>query len=254
MSDEVLVEIENHMMVLTINRPERKNAANQAVAEIIGQAMERLDSEDDLRLAIITGAGGTFCAGMDIKAYMKGELPIYKERGFAGVAMQPPRKPLIAAIEGNALAGGCELALACDLMVVAENAQLGIAEVKRGMVAAGGGLLYLPRKIPHAIALEMALTGEAISGKRAGELGLANRVVAEGNALSEAKKLAALIAANAPMAVAASKQVMAEYENWSLAEMFDKQGEILYPVFGSEDAVEGAQAFAEKRAPQWKNR
>lgn len=254
MSDEVLVDVENGIMTVTINRADKKNAANYAVAEGVAAAMDELDSNTSIRVAIITGAGGNFCAGMDIKAYLKGELPIFEERGFAGVAQQPPVKPLIAAVEGFALAGGCELALACDAIIAADNAQFGMAEVKRGMVAAGGGLLYLPRQIPQRLALEMAMTGDSISGQRAAEIGLINRAVPAGQALAGARELAAIIAKNAPLAVAASKRVVVESRDWSRSEMFDKQSEILYPVFGSEDAIEGAQAFAEKREPQWKSK
>lgn len=254
MSDEVLVDVENGIMTVTINRAEQRNAANYAVAAGVAAAMDELDSNTSIRVAIITGAGGNFCAGMDIKAYLKGELPIFEERGFAGVAQAPPVKPLIAAVEGYALAGGCELALACDAIIAADNAQFGVAEVKRGMVAAGGGLLYLPRQIPYRLALEMAMTGDSISGQRAAEIGMINRAVPAGQALEGARALAAIIAKNAPLAVAASKRVVVESRDWSRSEMFDKQSEILHPVFGSQDAMEGAQAFAEKREPQWKSK
>lgn len=256
MSDtqEVLVSVEDGVMTVIINRPEARNAATKAVAEGIAAAMDELDSNNDIRVAIISGAGGTFCAGMDLKGFLKGEIPVVEGRGFAGVAEAPPKKPLIAAVEGYALAGGCELALACDLIVASEEAKFGISEVKRGLVAAGGGLLRLPRQIAPRFALEMALTGEPIDGKRAAEIGLANRAVPAGSALAEAKKLAALIVKNAPLALIASKRVMVEQQDWSTEEMFARQGEIVNPVFGTEDAQEGAVAFAEKRAPVWKSK
>ncbi|HCS27460.1 MAG TPA: enoyl-CoA hydratase [Spongiibacteraceae bacterium] len=256
MSDtqEVLVSVEDGVMTVIINRPEARNAATKAVAEGIAAAMDELDSNNDIRVAIISGAGGTFCAGMDLKGFLKGEIPVVEGRGFAGVAEAPPKKPLIAAVEGYALAGGCELALACDLIVASEEAKFGISEVKRGLVAAGGGLLRLPRQIAPRLALEMALTGEPIDGKRAAEIGLANRAVPAGSALAEAKKLAALIVKNAPLALIASKRVMVEQQDWSTEEMFARQGEIVNPVFGTEDAQEGAVAFAEKRAPVWKSK
>ncbi len=256
MSDtqEVLVNVEDGIMTVTINRPEARNAATKAVAEGIAAAMDELDSNNDIRVAILTGAGGTFCAGMDLKGFLKGEVPIVEGRGFAGLAEAPPKKPLIAAVEGYALAGGCELALACDLIVASEDAKFGISEVKRGLVAAGGGLLRLPRQIAPRLALEMALTGEHIDGKRAADIGLANRAVPAGTALDEAKKLAALIVKNAPLALIASKRVMVEQADWSMDEMFAKQGEIVNPVFGTEDATEGAMAFSEKRAPVWKSK
>lgn len=256
MSDtqEVLVSVEDGVMTVIINRPEARNAATKAVAEGIAAAMDELDSNNDIRVAIISGAGGTFCAGMDLKGFLKGEIPVVEGRGFAGVAEAPPKKPLIAAVEGYALAGGCELALACDLIVASEEAKFGISEVKRGLVAAGGGLLRLPRQIAPRLALEMALTGEPIDGKRAAEIGLANRAVPAGSALAEAKKLAALIVKNAPLALIASKRVMVEQQDWSTDEMFARQGEIVNPVFGTEDAQEGAVAFAEKRPPVWKSK
>lgn len=254
MSDDVLVNVENGIMTVTINREKAKNAANKAVAEGIAAAMDELDSNPDIRVAILTGAGGTFCAGMDLKGFLNGEVPVVEGRGFAGLTEAPPEKPLIAAVEGYALAGGCELALACDLIVTAENAKFGISEVKRGLIAAGGGLLRLPRQIAPRLAMEMALTGDPITGARAAEIGLANRAVADGTALAEATKLAETIVQNAPLALAASKKLISESPEWSTEEMFKKQEAIMLPVFSSEDATEGAMAFAEKRAPNWKGK
>jgi len=251
MSDEVLVEVADGVMTVTLNRPEAKNAVNKALAEGVAAAMDELDSNDDIRVAIITGAGGTFCSGMDLKAFVSGELPMVEGRGFAGITEQPPKKPLIAAVEGFALAGGLELMISCDLVVSADNARFGIPEVKRGLAAAAGGLMRLPRQVPQRVAMEMALTGDFISAERAEATGLVNRVVPAGTALEAAKELAATICANGPLAVKISKQVMVESAEWSSEEMWQKQGAMTLPVFTSQDAIEGATAFAEKRAPNW---
>jgi len=188
---------------------------------------------------------------MDLKGFLTGDLPVVEGRGFAGVAEAPPRKPLIAAVEGYALAGGFELAITCDLIVAADTAKFGITEVKRGLVAAGGGLVRLPRQIPPRLAMEFAIVGDFVDAQRAYDMGLVNRVVAQGTALDAAKELAAKIAANGPLAVAVSKQIITESADWSTAEMFKKQGALAMPVFSSADATEGATAFAEKRAPNW---
>ena len=254
MSDEVLVDIADGIMTVTLNRPKAKNAANRALAEGVAAAMDELDSNDAISVAIITGAGGTFCAGMDLKAFVSGEMPTVEGRGFAGLTEATPRKPLIAAVEGYALAGGLELAISCDLIVTADNAKFGIPEVKRGLAAAAGGLMKLPRQIPPRLAMEMALTGDFISAQRAAEMGLVNEVVPAGTALEAAKALAGRIVANGPLAVAISKQVILESGDWSSTEMWAKQQELVMPVFGSEDAIEGSVAFAEKRAPNWKGK
>lgn len=252
--DAVLVSVEDGVMVVTINRPKAKNSVNLAVAKGIAAAMDQLDSDDSIRAAILTGADNTFCAGMDLKAFVTGELPMIKGRGFAGLVEKLPQKPLIGAVEGFALAGGCELALSCDVLVVGDNVKFGIPEVKRGLAAAAGGLMRLPKQIPPRIAMEMALTGDFISAQRAYELGLINRIVPAGSALEGALEMAKTIAANGPMAVLASKRVMVESGNWSEQEMWKKQAEIVDPVFSSEDAIEGSKAFAEKRAPNWKGK
>lgn len=253
MSD-VLVDYEDGMVIITINRPEAKNAVNRAVSYGVCAAVDELDARDDLRVGILTGAGGTFCSGMDLKAFLRGEVTRVEGRGIMGIAMTPPKKPLIAAVEGYALAGGFEAMLACDLTVAARDAKFGIPEVKRGLAAAAGGLMRLPRMVPQRIAMEMALTGDMISAERAAQYGLVNILTLPGQALAEAKKLAARIIANAPLSVAASKRVIVEQRDWPIAEMFLRQQEITAPILASADAREGAAAFAEKRKPEWKGR
>ncbi len=254
MSDEVLVDVSDGIMTVTLNRPKAKNAANKALADGVAAAMDELDANDEIRVAILTGAGGTFCAGMDLKAFVSGETPHVDGRGFAGITEAPPRKPLIAAVEGYALAGGLEVAISCDLIVAADDAKFGIPEVKRGLAAAAGGLIKLPRQVPKRIAMELALTGDFITAQRAQEIGLINQVVPSGTALDAAKALAAKIVANGPLAVAISKQVVLESEGWGADEMWQKQADLVVPIFSSEDAMEGSIAFAEKRAPNWKGK
>ena len=253
MSEDVLIEVEDGILIVTINRPEAKNAMNKAAAEGIAAAMDRLDADDDLRVAILTGAGGTFCSGMDLKGFLRGESPSIEGRGFGGITQQGPSKPLIAAVEGYALAGGMELMISCDLVVANKDAKFGIPEAKRGLAAAAGGLMKLPDLIPPKIAMELALTGDFIDATRAYELGLVNRVV-EGSALDAAKELAAKINENGPLAVRVSKQIVDQSRGWSLEERWDEQAKLLPKVFMSEDAREGAAAFAEKRKPNWKGK
>ena len=251
MTDEVLTSAKDGVLTVTLNRPKAKNAVNKAVAEGVAAAMDELDSNSELRVAVLTGAGGTFCAGMDLKAFVSGETPIIPGRGFGGLTESHPKKPLIAAVEGYALAGGLELAISCDLIVAAEDAQFGIPEVKRGLAAAAGGLVKLPRQIPFKVAMELALTGDFIEAQHARQVGLINTVVPSGAALEAAGELAAKIAANGPLAVMASKAVIMDQADWSQEEMFTRQNDITMPVFTSKDAIEGATAFAEKRAPNW---
>ena len=253
MSEEVLTSEEDGILVVTINRPDAKNAMTKAAAEGIAAAMDRLDSDDNLRVGILTGAGGTFCSGMDLKGFLRGESPSVEGRGFGGVVQQPPEKPLIAAVEGYALAGGLELMIACDLVVASAAAKFGIPEVKRGLVAAAGGVMMLPDQIPERIAMELALTGDFIDAARAYELGLIN-CVTEGDALAGAKELAKSIVANGPLAVRVSKQVIKQSRGWPMDERYKRQTQLIAPVFVSEDAREGAAAFAEKRAPNWKGK
>ncbi|ASR03076.1 crotonase/enoyl-CoA hydratase family protein [Gordonia rubripertincta] len=254
MSDEVVVERRDGVQVITINRPEAKNALNGAVAEGIAAAIDELEESNDLRVGVLTGAGGTFCSGMDLKAFLRGESPVVEGRGLGGITQAPPRKPLIGAVEGWAVAGGFELLLACDMVVAAENAKLGVPEVKRALVAGAGAALLLPQRIPQAVALELLLTGDPISAERAAALGLVNRLTPPGGALDGAVELASAIAANGPLAVAVTKQIARSSSDWTIDEGWAKQMELIGPVMTSEDAREGATAFAEKRAPVWKGR
>jgi len=250
----VLTERRDRVLVITLNRPDQRNAVNAAVAEGIAAALDELDADAELSIAVITGAGKGFCAGMDLKAFVAGESPYAGDRGFAGITQRASVKPLIAAVEGFAVAGGLEVALSCDLIVAAQGARLGIPETKRGLVAAGGGLLRLPRVLPRNVAMEMALTGEPIAAERGHELGLVNRLAEPGKALDTALDLAGQIAQNGPLALAASKRILTESADWPDAEFFERQGQIAGPVLASEDAREGSTAFAEKRAPVWKGR
>ena len=252
MTDEVLTETRGDVLVVTINRPEAKNAVNAAVATGVAAALDRLDDSEDLRVGVLTGAGGTFCAGMDLKAFARGERPRIEGRGFAGLTEAPPATPLIAAVEGWALAGGCELALSADLIVAARDARFGIPEVKRGLFAAGGGVLRLAKALPYQRAMEMALTGDPLPAEEAHRFGLVNALTEPGGALAGARELAARIAANGPLAVRASKQLIAGSVGWTDRAALDAQRELADSVFASADALEGARAFAEKRAPVWR--
>lgn len=250
---EVLTEVRDGILIVTINRPDAKNAMNKAAAEGISAAMDRLEAEGELRCAVLTGAGGTFCSGMDLKGFLRGESPSIEGRGFGGLSQWTPKKPIIAAVDGYALAGGMELALSCDLIVANSAARFGIPEAKRGLAAAAGGLIKLPRQIPPRVAMELALTGDFIDAARAYELGFVNRVV-DGPSLDAALELAGRIAENGPLALIASKAIIRDSHTWSDAEMWDKQASYIAPVFMSQDAREGAAAFAEKRKPNWQGK
>ena len=255
MSDAAVVtEARDGVLLVTLNRPEQRNAVNRAVAEGIAAALDRLDADDALRVGVLAGAGKGFCAGMDLKAFVAGEKPLVEGRGFAGIVQRPAEKPLIAAVEGFAVAGGFEIALACDLIVAARGARFGIPEVKRGLVAAGGALLRLPRRIPYHLAMELALTGDLVDAERAYDAGLVSRLVEPGAAVDAALELAAQIAANAPLALAASKRILVEAPSWPAGELWERQAQISDPVRASQDAREGSLAFAEKRAPSWQGR
>jgi enoyl-CoA hydratase len=251
---KVLVERRGAVQVITINRPSARNALDAEVAAAVAAAVDQLDADDDLRAGVLTGAGGTFSAGMDLKAFLRGESPSLPGRGLCGITRTPPRKPLIAAVEGWALAGGFELVLACDLVVAARTARFGVPEVKRSLVAAGGAALLLPQRVPRAVALELLLTGEPIGAERAAAVGLVNRLVDEGAAVDAAVELAGTIAANGPLAVAATKRIVQEAPSWPAAEAWSRHDELVAPVFTSDDAREGSTAFAERRPPVWRGR
>lgn len=250
----VLVERRGAVQIITINRPQARNALDAAVARGVAAAVDELDSSDELRAGVLTGAGGSFSAGMDLKAFLRGETPGVEGRGLCGITTTPPRRPLIAAVEGAALAGGFELVLACDLVVAGRSARFGVPEVKRSLVAAGGAALLLADRVPRAVALEMLLTGDPIDAERAVAVGLVNHMVEDGEALEAAVALATTIAANGPLAVAATKQIVREAPGWPAGEGWERQRALFEPVFTSEDAREGATAFAQKRAPVWRGR
>jgi enoyl-CoA hydratase len=250
---EVLTEVDGNVLIVTINRPDAKNAMTKAAAEGIAAAMDRLDAETNLRVAILTGAGGTFCSGMDLKGFLRGELPMAQGRGFGGLTQWTPKKPVIAAVDGYALAGGMELAAACDLIVASASAKFGIPEAKRGLAATAGGLIRLPRQIPPRIAMELALTGDFITAQRAYEIGFINQI-SEGPSLDAAKALAARIAENGPLSLIGSKGVIRDSHEWTDAEMWSKQGVYTNSIFASQDAREGSAAFAEKRKPNWQGK
>ena len=255
MSDEpVLTERRDGVLLITLNRPEARNAVNLALAEGVAAALDDLDADGDLRAGVLTGAGKGFCAGMDLKAFVAGERPWVGDRGFAGIVQRASRKPLIAAIEGFAVAGGLELALSCDLIVAARGAKLGVPEVKRSIVAAAGALRRLPQRLPYGVAMELALTGDPIEAERAYELGLVNRLAHPGAAVQTALELAAAIARNGPLALDATKATLQQQFDWTEAEFWQRQAELAEPVMRSQDAREGATAFAEKREPVWQGR
>lgn len=250
MENVLTVERQDQILVLTMSRPSARNAIDQVLASAIADAMDELDADDRLSVAVLTGAGGTFCSGMDLKVFADGER-VTTNRGFGGITECPPQKPVIAAVEGWALAGGCEIALACDLVVAARGAQFGIPEVKRGLVAAAGGLSRLPLALPYQLAMELALTGEPITAERAHAFGMVNRLVEPGEALDEALTLARSIASNGPLAVRTSKWIMASATGWADNDIRERQQERVTTVMTSRDAREGAIAFAEKRIPLW---
>jgi enoyl-CoA hydratase len=250
----VATEVVGSTLVITINRPSVRNAVDSAVSEGVAAAFDRLDDSPDLSTAVLTGAGDTFCAGMDLKAFPTEGMPVSGGRGFGGITSRPPNKPVIAAVEGYALAGGLEIALAADLIVAARDAVFGLPEVKRGLAAAAGGLIRLARALPYPTVLRLALTGEYIGAEELHRLGLVSVLVPRGDALTEAVALAGKIGANAPLAVAASKQLVRAAAGWVDTALYRYQDELTAPVLASGDAAEGARAFSEKRAPVWQGR
>jgi enoyl-CoA hydratase/carnithine racemase len=249
------VERDGAVLLLLLDRPERRNAIDRPTALALAAALDAFDADDTLTVAVLAGSGATFCAGMDLKAFAAtGERPVHDVRGGFGIVEQPPVKPIVAAVEGAAFGGGFEIALACDLIVAGESARFALPEVKRGLLAAAGGLLRLREVLPRPLAAELALTGEPIDAARLAELGVVNRVVPDGSARQEAMALAHAIAANAPLAVRESKRVLVESGDWPLPERFERQRPIADAVRNSADAKEGAAAFVEKRAPRWTGR
>lgn len=249
---KVRVTRDGDVLIVTIDRPRRRNAIDRETSLALAAALDRLDADDAVSVAILTGAGGHFSAGMDLKAFAAGERVELEGRGLAGLTERAPRKPLIAAVEGFALAGGFEIALACDLLVAADDAVFGLPEVRRGLIAGSGGLLRLPERLPRAIAMELALTGGHLAAADGLRWGLVNRLCAPGEALATARELARAIAGNAPLALAATKKIVGEGGRWPAAEVWARQNEVLEAVIASDDAREGARAFTEKRAPVWR--
>ncbi|MDA8184586.1 MAG: crotonase/enoyl-CoA hydratase family protein [Actinomycetota bacterium] len=248
-------ERRGNVEILTINRPEARNAINGDVSKAMSSAFDELAEDSEAWVVILTGAGDkAFSAGMDLKAFASGEgnSIIGASGGFAGITQRDFPKPVIAAVNGSCLAGGCEIMLACDLVVAAEHATFGIPEAKRGLIAGAGGLIRLPKRLPMAIALELGLTGDPIDAKRALELGLVNRVVPAERLMDEALSLAGTIAENAPLAVRWTKKVMRQAADLPEAEGWKLNAEAVGVVFSSKDAMEGPVAFAEKRKPNWR--
>jgi len=250
----LLTETRGAVLVIELNRPHARHAFDLALATALSATLDRFDSDPDLTTAVLTGSGGTFSSGADLKALLRGERGHTEKRGGFGILKMPPDKPLIAAVEGYAFAGGFELALACDLIVAASDAKFGLPEVKRGLVAVGGGLFRLPRRLPYHVVMELALTGEPLTADRLHAFGLVNRVVEPGKALAGALEIAQKVAENGPLAVRATKQILARSHEWTEAAGWTEQRRFADPALRSEDAKEGPRAFAEKRKPVWKGK
>jgi len=252
---EVLLERQDGVLVITLNRPQRRNAATQAMAQAVGAALDQLEADAELRVAVLTGAGGAFCSGMDLQGFAaSGETPVLGDRGFLGLTQWRGAKPLIAAVEGPAVAGGFEAVLACDVVIASRSARFALAEVMRGLAAGAGGLMRLPRTLPQNVAMDLALTGDFIDGERAAALGLVSRLTEVGQALPTALAVARRIVANAPLSVAAAKKVIWAQRQWSEEDGWAQQDALIGKLQFSEDAAEGARAFVEKRAPVWRGR
>ena len=252
----IKTETRDHVLIITLDRPEARNAFNRAMANEMESIVDSYEADANLRCAIVQANGPTFSAGQDLIAAARGEMASTERRGGFGIMKQPPAKPLLAAIEGQALAGGMELSLCCDLIIASTASVFGLAEAKRGLVAVGGGCFRLPRRLPHNIAMELILTAEPKPAADMYRLGFVNSLVEPGAALTEAMRLAKLIARNGPLAVRASKEIAARSaaEQWSDQEGWEKQIDIVAPMRKSEDMQEGLRAFAEKRDAVWKGR
>jgi enoyl-CoA hydratase len=254
MADEILRERRGHVEILTINRPEARNAINRATAVALGDALDDCERDDDVWVVVLTASGDkAFSAGMDLKAFAAGEFPI-TEQGFGGLTRRDFPKPLIAAANGSALAGGFEMMISCDMVVAAEHAKFGIPEASRGLIAGAGGLIRLPKRVPITIAYEMALTADPIDAYRAYELGLVNRVVPGEEVLDTAIALAERIARNAPLAVRTSKDIMRQSLELSEEQAWTANDTAFGMIGQTADALEGAVAFAEKREPNWQGK
>lgn len=248
----IRVEVADFVATITLDRPEVRNAIDLPTAIALEAAVDQAEENADVRVIILAATGPVFSAGMDLKALTAtGDRPITERRGAFGIAAQPPEKPTIAAVQGKALGGGLEIALTADMIVASDGAEFGLPEVKRGLIAAAGGVLRLPRRIPRNVALEIIMTGTPISAQRAYELGLVNHLVPSGQALEAARKLAREIALNAPLAVRTSKWIAENSLDWPIEELFGRMRPKAQVVRDSKDAAEGARAFVEKRQPTW---
>lgn len=254
MSGPLLVVDDGPVRTITFNRPEVRNAIDQATATALACALDELDADPELAVGVITAVGGHFCAGMDLRAFLETGIPMTEGRGFGGITARAADKPLIAAVEGYALGGGFEIALACDIIVASRSARFGLPEVKLGLVAGAGGIMRLPQRLPHYVAMRMILTGDALEATDAERYGLLSVLCDEGTATVTATGLAARIAANGPLAIRASKRLVRTARVWPEHEMFERQRHIVDPVSASVDAREGVDAFLSHRAPTWRAR
>jgi enoyl-CoA hydratase len=253
MSDQLILteRPEPGVLVITINRPQRRNAFDGATSRALEEVIDQYEADRELRCAILTGADGMFSAGQDLKALATGDFGHTERRGGFGIMARPPVKPIIAAVEGHALAGGLELCLSCDLIVAAENATMGLPEASRSLVALGGGLFRLPKRIPYHVAMELALTGKPVPATTMRDWGLVNRLAEPGQALAVALELAREVTASAPLAVIATKEMVRQSYELSEEDAWQRQQEAAKPVLSSQDLQEGLQAFAQKRPPVW---
>ncbi|MCH9670431.1 MAG: crotonase/enoyl-CoA hydratase family protein [Gammaproteobacteria bacterium] len=254
MADEILTEVRGKTLLICLNRPDAMNAINQDLADQLAAASDQLDNDPNLSVGVLCGIGRGFSAGMDLKAFVAEGMPEVSGRGFGGITEQGPTKPLIAAIEGFALAGGLELAMSCDILVASKGTKLGIPETGVGLFAAGGALLRLPRALPYGLAMKMALTAKPITAEVAHQYGLVTELTENGEAVNVALELADQISKNAPLGLQASKALLREMQGRTEEQFWAFQKKEHMPVFDSADATEGATAFAEKRAPNWQGK